>query len=337
MKKIEAMLKNAVDQLPHPSPDKLKDSQPECIIMPLEGQRTKIKNSSHRHISAAMRHVLAACATVVMLFTGMGIALNSYSMVELDMDAGFRIISGPNEKVVSIKGLDTNGENTITGVSFSGMPLEDALGSIVGLMTKKGYFAGPDGIVMLSVSSVTTSKANVLSKAISSKLKTMLQSTQGCPTIVSQSLSFNPRLNQSALSFGMSAGHIALIERISEHGGAPDMEQLLKLTIHELIELADDLGIMDDDEAMSIYRGDGEFAPTEDDEERDEQDVEDDAELEPDAEMESDDITSKDDADDVGENEEGEDLEEDLESKADAAREAADKLADKLDSATDDD
>ncbi|MEG2575878.1 MAG: hypothetical protein RSA41_07580 [Christensenella sp.] len=259
MKNIEKILARAATKLPHPPIEKiLTANAPQmCEHDYITEQPTA--QPVRKKPARILTYAATACAMLAILVFGLVANMSPlamYSIVELDINPGIELRLDKHDKVLEVVGINDDAKAMLAHTSFADKTLDESLSMLTALLVQDGYFPQNRGAILLSVSDRDDMRAAELSKAITIELEKTLKSNGIHANIMAQDIKSDRKLQNSAQKYGISMGHMSIIEHIMAVNPAVTIEELLKLSSQELIDMLDDTGVTADDGHFKLYSSD---------------------------------------------------------------------------------
>ncbi|MEG0595073.1 MAG: hypothetical protein RR514_07630, partial [Christensenella sp.] len=256
MKNIEKILARAATRLPHPPIEKiLTANAPQmCEHDYITEQPTA--QPVRKKPARILTYAATACAMLAILVFGLVANMSPLAMcsiVELDINPGIELRLDKHDKVLEVIGINDDAKAMLAHTSFADKTLDETLSILTALLVQDGYFPQNRGAILLSVSDRDDMRAAELSKAITIELEKMLKSNGVHANIMAQDIKSDRKLQNSAQKYGISMGHMSIIEHIMAVNPAVTIEELLKLSSQELIDMLDDTGVTADDGHFKLY------------------------------------------------------------------------------------
>lgn len=204
--------------------------------------------------------VMAAAATVML--GGFGFYLGAPSQyLSFDLNPSIEIKANRLNQVVSLKGTNEEGKELLKGYHMDDRDLDSVLEDVVDLLNKEGYFKNEDkNDILVTVKSGTASEKTV--KNVNRRLEDYLKACQIKGRVLEQQVELTEELKKLASEHHISAGRMALIEKILAKDDKVTASQLAEMRISDLVDYARDEGISLDaledrlDHANDWYRSD---------------------------------------------------------------------------------
>lgn len=94
-----------------------------------------------RHPRISLRVILIACLISLFLLAGMGITLYQIptTYLEISVNPSLQLTLNRFDRVISVKGLNTDGDTLIQGVSYKNLSLDEACARLINRLDNNGY------------------------------------------------------------------------------------------------------------------------------------------------------------------------------------------------------
>lgn len=155
------------------------------------------------------------------------------SIVQFDVNPSVEIRLNKKEEVVEAKGLNTDGENILSGMKLEGLDIYTATNAIVGSLLKHGYIDELANSILLSIEDDDSARGAKLQEELSGEINAILEGASVNASILSQYVD-GESVDQISEEYGISHGKAALIEHILASNSNYTFEELSKLSVNEL-------------------------------------------------------------------------------------------------------
>ena len=204
----------------------------------------------------------AMAAAAVVTLGGLGLYLGGPSQyLAFDINPSIELKANRLNQVVSLKGTNEDGKKLLQGYRMEDRNLDHVLEDVVDLLDHAGYFTNKDkNDILLTVKSGSASETTV--KNVNHHLADYLEECQIEGRVLDQHVSLTKELKKLAEEHHISAGRMALIEKILAKDDSVTANQLANMRISDLVAYAKDEGISLDaledklDHANDWYRSD---------------------------------------------------------------------------------
>ena len=190
--------------------------------------------------------LVAACLAVVLLAGG-GVLYQQAnavaSVVSLDVNPSIELKVNSSEKVLVCTPLNEDAKAILAdmsnGADLKGAKLDVAVNAIVGSLVRNGYLDSISSAIMISVEDKDAARAEKLQRELTSTVDGVLQTSEAKAAVLTQTLTQDAAREQQARENSISTGKAALVNRILALNNSLSFEELSKLSIGELKDLAE--------------------------------------------------------------------------------------------------
>ena len=190
---------------------------------------------------------LVAACLAMMLLCGGGVfyqrAHAVASVVSLDVNPSIELKVSRNEKVLVCTPLNEDAKAILAdmsnGADLKGAKLDVAVNAIVGSLVRNGYLDSISSAIMISVEDKDTVRAEKLQRELTSAVDGVLQASEAKAAVLTQTLTQDAAREQQARENNISTGKAALVNRVLAINSALKFDELAKLSVEELKDLAE--------------------------------------------------------------------------------------------------
>ena len=125
------------------------------------------------------------------------------------------------------------------GADLKGAKLDVAVNAIVGSLVRNGYLDSISSAIMISVEDKDAARAEKLQRELTSTVDGVLQTSESRASVLTQTLTQDAGLEQQARENSISTGKAALVNRVLALNAALKFDELAKLSVEELKDLAE--------------------------------------------------------------------------------------------------
>lgn len=189
---------------------------------------------------------MAACLALLLLCGG-GLFLRQAnavaSVVSIDVNPSIELRVNQNEKVLAC--VPMNGRRPCLwaiwagGEDLKGAKLDVAVNAIVGSLVRNGYLESISSAIMISVEDRDQSRAHRLQQDLSAAVDGILRDSASQASVLTQTVTQDTSLEKQAKDHHISTGKAALVNRILALNNSLSFEELSRLSIGELKDLAE--------------------------------------------------------------------------------------------------
>ena len=159
----------------------------------------------------------------------------TYAMIYLDVNPSIHLEIDRRDRVKSALANNADGEKVLEGMDLSNTDLDVAINAIFGSMVRGGYLTQERNVVLLSVDSRDEKKAKTLRAEISKEIDECLAALLSNATVLDQSVQTDESLESLAKRYGITPGKAALIQRLVDANPGLVFEELVGLTMDDLV------------------------------------------------------------------------------------------------------
>ena len=189
--------------------------------------------------------LIAACLAVMLLGGGLFYqrANAVASVVSLDVNPSIELKVNRSEKVLVCTPLNEDAKAILAdmgnGADLKGAKLDVAVNAIVGSLVRNGYLDSISSAIMISVEDKDTARAEKLQRELTSAVDGVLQTSEAKAAVLTQTLTQDAAREQQARENNISTGKAALVNRVLALNSALKFDELAKLSVEELKDLAE--------------------------------------------------------------------------------------------------
>ena len=237
--KLEQRLASAVEKT---APNDVNGVLSRCE----ERKGTVIPMTTKKMANRKWTSLIAACLAV-MLLGGGGVfyqrANAVASVVSLDVNPSIELKVNRSEKVLVCTPLNEDAKAILAdmgnGADLKGAKLDVAVNAIVGSLVRNGYLDSISSAIMISVEDKDTARAEKLQRELTSTVDGVLQTSEAKAAVLTQTLTQDAGREQQARENSISTGKAALVNRVLALNSALKFDELAKLSVEELKDLAE--------------------------------------------------------------------------------------------------
>ena len=189
---------------------------------------------------------MAACLALLLLCGG-GLFLRQAnavaSVVSIDVNPSIELRVNQNEKVLACVPMNDDAHAILAdmgdGEDLKGAKLDVAVNAIVGSLVRNGYLESISSAIMISVEDRDQSRAHRLQQDLSAAVDGILRDSASQASVLTQTVTQDTSLEKQAKDHHISTGKAALVNRILALNNSLSFEELSRLSIGELKDLAE--------------------------------------------------------------------------------------------------
>ena len=238
-KKMEQRLASALEKT---APDDVSGVLSRCEVR----KGTVINMTTRKPAKKKWPMLIAACLAVLLLGGG-GLFYQQAnavaSVVSLDVNPSIELKVSRSEKVLVCTPLNEDAKAILAdmsdGADLKGAKLDVAVNAIVGSLVRNGYLSSISSAIMISVEDKDTARAEKLQRELTDAVDGVLQTSDAKASVLTQTLTQDTAREQQARENSISTGKAALVNRILAINPNLKFDELAKLSVEELKELAE--------------------------------------------------------------------------------------------------
>ena len=236
--KMEQRLAAAVEKT---APDDVNGVLSRCE----ERKGTVINMTTKKMANRKWTSLIAACLAVMLLGGGLFYqrANAVASVVSLDVNPSIELKVNRSEKVLVCTPLNEDAKAILAdmsnGADLKGAKLDVAVNAIVGSLVRNGYLDSISSAIMISVEDKDAARAEKLQRELTSAVDGVLQTSEAKAAVLTQTLTQDAGREQQARENNISTGKAALVNHVLALNSALKFDELAKLSVEELKDLAD--------------------------------------------------------------------------------------------------
>ena len=232
---LEKQIKNAVSQMTPNQSEKVWEQPVEKASgneWYLDGIGIAKKQTGKViHILSA----LAACC-VISFLSFYVMVMRADATIYLDVNPSVELKIDRNEKVISAEANNADGEQILEEMDLKHTDLDVAMNALIGSMVKHGYLSEARHVVLVSVESSDSRKAEQLKSHVSEEIYTYLENLIGSGKVFEQQIQMDTELKKITKTYRITPGKAAIMKKIVQLYPELDYAKLASLSLEELVE-----------------------------------------------------------------------------------------------------
>ena len=210
-----------------------------------ERKGTVIPMTTKKTTKRRWTSLIAACLAVMLLGGGLFYqqANAVASVVSLDVNPSIELKVNRSEKVLVCTPLNEDAKAILadmgSGADLKGAKLDVAVNAIVGSLVRNGYLDSISSAIMISVEDKDSARAKKLQQELTSAVDGVLRTNESKAAVLTQTVTQDAELERQARENSISTGKAALVNRILALNNSLSFEELSRLSIGELKDLAE--------------------------------------------------------------------------------------------------
>lgn len=236
--KIEQTIAHALRKT---APNDVNDILSHCK----EQEASPIPASGKRRKPGWLRFA-AACLALLLLSSGGLLYRNvnaAVSVISLDVNPSIELTVNRRNQILTCTPLNNEAKAVLAdmggGDDLKNTKLEVAINAIVGSLVRNGYLSSISSAIMISVEDSDQRRAEKLQSELAYTVDSILQSSASGAAVLTQTVPQSSELEKLAQENQISTGKAALVDRILAINSSLQFDELAKLSVDELKDLAE--------------------------------------------------------------------------------------------------
>lgn len=226
--------------LSHAVPDVKNQILQKCEVAGTSDGVIPMNLKARKHRRPIWANVIAAAAVILLAFQ---FGFNQSrtvkeqkveTIIDLDVNPSIELRINAADRIIEARAVNQDAQKVLAGMDLSGTQTKVAVNAILGAMLQEGYLSESSNSILISVDAKDETKSEAIQTELVDNVDTMLQACSVNAAILSQSVVTNDDNSKLAADYEISAGRMALIQKILESNSAYELEDLVHLTINEL-------------------------------------------------------------------------------------------------------
>jgi uncharacterized membrane protein YkoI len=187
----------------------------------------------------------AGIAAALVILVGGAFGLQSYraghsvsATVSLDVNPSIEIKVNEKENVLAVTPKNEDAKVVIGDMDFKGSSLDLTVNALIGSMLRNGYLNDIANSILVSVDDNDPASGAQLQARLTEEINAMLQTDAFSGSVLSQTITASPELQELADTYGITLGKAQLIQQITAQNALYSFADLVPLSINELNLLA---------------------------------------------------------------------------------------------------
>lgn len=236
--KILESLKRSVDQAPIDILDNIKNEN----VVKMMRHDDITRQEKKRNLKPLMSFASIAAVFLLVFFNFQQVRLPE-DEIYLDVNPGIHLTTNRKDEVINLEGINAEAREIVREIDYKNRNVDDITEEILEYLVDKSYIEDQDEIMLVSVYNRDRDegrqKANHLNQLIHNKLDEENLS----PIILTQALEESNTVEDFANRYGISIGKMTFIRNMIILNPELETEDLVDLSLRELIELSRERGI----------------------------------------------------------------------------------------------
>lgn len=231
-------IKRSVDEAPIDILDNLKSHNVVKMMKHDDITRQEKKMS----LKPIMSFASIAAAFLLIFFNFQQLRMPE-SEIYLDVNPGIHITTNKKDEVIKLEAINQEAINIIEGIDYKGREIDDVTEEILDSLMEKSYIEFADEVMLLSVFNKDRDKGRAQANQLNELIHKKLDYMNLRPIVLTQALEGSNTVEEFANRYGISFGKMTFIRNMIILNPDLKTEDLVALSIRELIEISQRTGI----------------------------------------------------------------------------------------------
>lgn len=233
-------LKKSIDQTPIGLLENIKNEPRTKMLRHDEITKQKTKAKSYKKFMAYG----SMAAAFLMVFFGWNYQTRiPDSHIYIDVNPSVEIVSNRLDKVIDIRANNRDGKLLTEDFNYKAMTIDQAAEEILDRMMTGDYLNKDNKYLLVSVYNKNEEKSAVQQLDLDKKIHKHLQNKKLDPVILSQKIDNSSTIKSYAKQYGISVSKMTFIRNLIILNPDFETEDLVDLTIEELVSLSQGIGL----------------------------------------------------------------------------------------------
>jgi hypothetical protein len=237
--KIVERIKNILDSAPIDLLNQIKAEPVEQMLKHDEITSQKRMKS----VTAKMIPLAAAAILLLMFGTWRFQYFAAYTEIYMDINPSIELVTNRKSQVIDIKSGNTEGEELIKNISYKGKNYLEVTSELLDELIEGGYLSESKELMLLSVYNKNMEKEASHLKELDQHIHEYLTSKGIDTVILGQKIEKTNTLRDYAKDYGISLSKMTFIRNLIILHPELEIEELVELSLQELVERSRQLGI----------------------------------------------------------------------------------------------
>ncbi|MBO1265580.1 PepSY domain-containing protein [Proteiniclasticum sp. SCR006] len=278
-KNINERIKSIVDDAPIDLLDQIKE-KPVARMMRYDEITSQKKPKT---LVEKLIPLAAAAILLVMFGTWQHQYLAADTEIYMDINPSIEIVTNRKSQVIDIKAGNMEGEDLIENLSYKGKDYLEVTGELLDELILSGYLGEARELLLLSVYNKDMEKETSQLSELDTYIHNYLRERGIDPVVLGQKIEKTNSIEDYAREYGVSLSKMTFIRNLMILHSDLQVEELVKMSIRDLLKLSRNLGIDLEGiiESQDWEKIDEEVNPEMDDDLDDQDDDDEEDEMEP--------------------------------------------------------
>lgn len=239
-KEILKSLKDSIDQAPIDLLDDIKNAPRTKMLKHDQITRQQRKRDPFKKF---MPYASIAAAFLLVFFGWNYQTRMPDSNIFIDVNPSIEITTNRINKVIDIKSSNEDGKWIIKDFNYKGMTVDRVTEEILDRIYDKGYFNKDHKFLLLSIYNKNEEKSQMQKQVIDKKIHEYMKKKSFDPIVLSQKLDKTSTIEDFSKEYGISVSKMTFIRNLLILNQELKTEDLVNLSIEELVNLSQGMGL----------------------------------------------------------------------------------------------
>lgn len=165
------------------------------------------------------------------------------SYIYMDVNPGVEIITNRGDRVIGVEASNKDGRTLTEDFDYKGKTINQVAEEILDRMIGKKYLDKDHNFLLLSVYNKNNEKAELQKVQLNKKIHEHLEKKEVQPIVLSQELDKTSTIEKYAKEYGVSVSKMTFIRNLIILNPELETEDLVYLTIEDLVNLSQNMGL----------------------------------------------------------------------------------------------
>ncbi len=190
----------------------------------------------------------SVAALFIFVFIGFWQVRIPDSQIYLDINPSIQITTNKRDKVIKLNGLNDEAKKLIEDIKYKNKDYHDVTQEVIeslaieSIVSSK-YIQDEKGVMLVSVYNHDTNKRKIQTEEIDNQIRKQLDSYDLHPILLTQSIDKSNTIERFSNEYGISAGKMTFIRNLILLKPELKTEDLVDLSLYELLEVSSNTGI----------------------------------------------------------------------------------------------
>ena len=241
-KEILNRIKNGIAEAPIDLLDNLKNQTVVKMMEHDDITRQEKERKFQFHMKPIMSFASVAAVFLLVFFNFQQLRVAD-SEIFLDVNPAIHITTNKKDNVINLEAINQEAARIINEIDYKGEDLNTVTDKILDSLLSLDYIEKEDEIILLSVFNKDKDKGKRQTDELNDVIHEKLDSIDRRPVLLTQSLDKSNTIEEMAKEYGISVGKMTFIRNMIILNPDLKTEDLIKLSLTELIEISQDTGI----------------------------------------------------------------------------------------------